>query len=761
MAVDELTGRVTQALADDERWRVVIRGKNWLCPYCLRIGARDLEPDEAIEDRIARHLGGECEAWRDGQGEAQPMDRLRQTARFVVFKGRVLRWLLEEPRFHLGDDRRRWLCPYCARATDVAMPDRQLDDPGGWGKAPEDDPFLTAAAAHLLRCDVFADGEDGLRPLAELEEARGRGSRSGLRPEQVRARFQDEPSFRLMDQERRWLCPFCAVAQEARLAEGGKPGETFFVALAAHIERCRAFAVLGGRPRPVDELRAKIGADARARQLGKIRAKVERHAVWRVRDQQGGWCCPYCARVQTDLPVPERGAGGERDPGELEAFVELVHAHLSACDDYRRPDAQVRDRAALAAVVEARNVVLDDQRRARAALEHDPLWRVVDGFSSWVCPHCRRIQKPVHVDLGAPPSQKTVEQVVHHLREGCPGFDPPWGPPRATQVQLEDVARAAALKSSGLRDLAAAIDLGRPNERDPDLGRSDPGDRRPSTGSGSVAGESLDEQSWRRIKEDLDAVKVKVERAKQRETSLREARTKQLRLLPGVPELPGLEFARVYRPCDAVGGDFYAFFKAAEAVQAIAIGDIAGHGIEAALLMGLAKKLLEVHGRGCTSAARTLSLANRDIFGDLDEKTFVTVSYGLIDTAARRFTYARAGHDPLVLYNPDRRPALSVLDARGMALGMDPGDVFDQTIQERTIGLLPGDLVVHYTDGVTEAMNPRNEQFGLDRLYQVIEENGRHEAEYVLWKIEKAVEAHRGRQPRTDDVTMVAFKVLE
>ena len=233
-----------------------------------------------------------------------------------------------------------------------------------------------------------------------------------------------------------------------------------------------------------------------------------------------------------------------------------------------------------------------------------------------------------------------------------------------------------------------------------------------------------------------------------------------MRLLPPLPEIPGFEFGRVYKPCDAVGGDFYDVFLVAPGRWGVAVGDIAGHGIEAALLMGLAKKLLEVHGRGVDSPAHTLCLANRDIFTDLDERTFVTVFYGLLDTESRRLRFCRAGHDPLVLFNERRTPRLQILDSKGMALGMDEGPLFEQTIEELEIALQPGDLVFQYTDGLTEAMDERSEQFGSERLYALIERYGPHEVEYLLWKIEKALEAFRGRQPRTDDLTMVAFKVL-
>ncbi len=715
--------RVEEALASDDRWKVIVRGNSWLCPYCLRIGARELRMDEPIEERIALHFVRECTGWAYFEAEPQPIERLRHRARFLVFTGRVHRWFLDDRRFRFVDDAARWICPYCAEASEAEAPAHPLDDPAGWGAAPEESPFLEAVVAHLLACEAFARGEDRLRPVRDLEEARAR-SAARQRLERLRQRFERERSFQLVDQERRWLCPFCGIGQEVRLP-AGRPDEATLQQAAAHLDLCKAFKVLGGRPLPVEELRERVEAGARARQLDKIRHKVSRHAIWRVRDLEGRWYCPYCAQ-QTVVAYPERAADGARDPERASRFFAAVLQHLKGCEDYRRPRAQVRERADLARAVHEANLAIDRHRRARGLLLRDPLYGVTDPMDDWLCPHCQRIQK--HIHLGNDPEsavfEKTVEQVVRHLWGECEAFRD-GEPPRVSRAELEELvapAPAPAARPLALSDSAEA--------------------------------------PWRRLKEDLEAMRTRVEQARRQESSLREARSKQLRLLPALPELPGYEFGRVYRPCDAVGGDFYHLFEAAPGQWAFAIGDISGHGIEAALLMGLAKKLLEVHGRGCTSPARTLCLANRDIYSDLDERTFVTVFYGLLDVERRRLRFARAGHDPLLLWGERREPHLHVVDSKGMALGMDAGPVFEQTIEELEVALEPGDLVLQVTDGVTEAMDPAGEQFGHERLQALLEEHGRHEVEYVLWRIEKALAAFAGGRPPADDVTLVGFKVL-
>jgi serine phosphatase RsbU (regulator of sigma subunit)/rubredoxin len=721
--------RVAEELAQDERWKVIVRGNNWLCPYCLKIGARDLRMDETIEEKIALHFVRDCTQWNYFNVDPQPMSRLRQMARYLVFMGRVVRWITEDRRFRFVNDERGWVCPYCASTVAARIPEHALDDLASFGSSPEESPFCQDVARHLLSCDGFAAGEKEMRPVHELEEQRARSARRG-RLDKLRNRFTQERSFQLVDQERRWLCPFCGIAQEIHLPKGG-PDDDFFDAMEGHLATCKARRVLSGRPRPVEELRVKIEQGARERQLVKIRSKVSRHSLWRVRDLDGTWYCPYCT-LQTLVLYPDRKADGEHAPSEREAFCQAVLDHLSGCEEYRRPKSKVASRAAMAAVIQDANVLIDRHRRIRRLLQSDALYGVTDSFSNWACPHCERVQKQIVLSNESESAlfEKTISQIVNHLFEECDRYEPDVTP-KISRPELETLMQRQSLHTSGVRQRGVVSPT-----------------------------DSLDEDTWQRIKEDLVAVKTRVERARRYESSLREARSKQMRLLPELPSLEGFEFGRVYKPCDAVGGDFYHLFKASETTFGVAIGDISGHGIEAALLMGLAKKLIEVHARGVDSPAQTLCLANRDIFSDLDERTFVTVFYGLLDTETRRFKFSRAGHDPLILYNERRTPPLQVLDSQGMALGMDEGPLFERMIEELEIELTSGDLILQYTDGVTESMNSKSEQFGQDRLYAVVEEYGRHEVEYLLWKIERAVEAFRGGEPRADDFTMVGFKVL-
>lgn len=715
--------RVAEGLEQDERWKIIVKKNNWLCPYCGKVGARDLKMDEPVYSKIAEHfLKGACDRWSYFEAEPLPIERLRLLAKLIVFKTRIGRWIGDEKRFRFFDADGRWICPYCVKENDVPKPPGALET---GVVIPDEEPFVAAVSKHLLECPEFAKGEDQMRPLREIEERKAKQARRS-RTERIKERFRREPAWRLADAERRWLCPFCAETGEVRLEDpSGDPPEEFLKGVEAHLVLCKAFAALEGRPRPVEQLKEKLAGAQKTARLQRVRDKIRKHSVWRARDLEGTWYCPYCAE-SSGIRYPTESA-----PEVLDRFIEKVTEHLAGCPVYKR-GAEIKSKAFLSDVLAKANASLHARRFFRKKLVDDPLFGVTDEVDDWCCPYCRKVQKAIHIYPATETAvfEKTVEQVVQHLQDECEGYTPNEAP-RVTKVELERIARPMnTLRASGIME---ARILQRP---------------KPS------------EDEWARLKKDVAEVREKVENARRRDLSMKEARSKQLRMLPSLPSIPGYEFGCVYKPCEDVGGDFYDFVKVDEGRIGLAIGDIAGHGIEAALLMGLAKKLLEVHGRGRSSAAEALVLANADIFPDLDERTFVTVFYSVLDIKARLLRFSRAGHNPLILYNKDRRPPLQVHDSKGMALGMDAGPIFRESIEELELALRPGDLLVQYTDGVTEAMNPEREEFGLKRLGDVIQEFGENEAEYVLWKIQKAIEQWTQGAPQKDDVTMIAVKVV-
>jgi serine/threonine protein kinase len=225
---------------------------------------------------------------------------------------------------------------------------------------------------------------------------------------------------------------------------------------------------------------------------------------------------------------------------------------------------------------------------------------------------------------------------------------------------------------------------------------------------------------------------------------------------PKSNSIPGLEFESAYRPVQGIGGDFYDFIELNQKEIGIVIGDVTGHGVEAAVVVGMVKTAIKIMGKQSKSTAEALRRANEEIYPDLDATTFATVAYGIIDRDVRNMRFSRAGHNPLILYNPQRNPTISTYDPKGMVMGM-----FSKCeCEEITISLSSGDCLIQYTDGITESMDAEREEFGLDRLCQTINGVGVGDLRKILNAVEQAVTAFAGAEGQQDDITIIGIKVL-
>jgi len=226
----------------------------------------------------------------------------------------------------------------------------------------------------------------------------------------------------------------------------------------------------------------------------------------------------------------------------------------------------------------------------------------------------------------------------------------------------------------------------------------------------------------------------------------------QQRLLPReLPRIPGYSFAAECAPAQQVGGDFYQFLELPDGRLGVAIGDVSGKGVSAALCMASAISDIRYQGAGESEPGRILERANRALFESLEEGMFVTVTLVTFDPASGQVRYARAGHPPPLVRDAAGR-ITELADASGAALGVGEGSRYDQgrCVLDR------GDVVVLYSDGVTEAMNRENALYGDARLRAVLRRApagaaALHEA--VLDDLEAFV---AGREPN-DDLTLVCF----
>lgn len=243
------------------------------------------------------------------------------------------------------------------------------------------------------------------------------------------------------------------------------------------------------------------------------------------------------------------------------------------------------------------------------------------------------------------------------------------------------------------------------------------------------------------------------------EHSFGSAQKKQFKMLPDSPEVPGWEFACYYDAAEALSGDFYDFIRLDDHRLGIVVGDVTGHGLEAAMVMALAKKAIEILSQGQTSPAKIMSLANDNLIPDLDDMTFVSVFYGIIDTQNFTMRHVRAGHNPTLLINPAREQHVTELKPRGIVVGMQQGEMFDRLIEEHEMQLLPGDIVIQYTDGIIEAKNLDGEEYGKDRFNQLLLDYCARPIAEAFQAVVQSFREFSAGLDQDDDITLVGFRV--
>ncbi len=237
------------------------------------------------------------------------------------------------------------------------------------------------------------------------------------------------------------------------------------------------------------------------------------------------------------------------------------------------------------------------------------------------------------------------------------------------------------------------------------------------------------------------------------ERELDVARGIQASLIPdGNPNIPGCSVASYWLAARQVSGDFYDFLPLRDGSWGIVVADVADKGIPAALFMALCRTILRTVAISRDDPAETLIRANEIINQDTQSDLFVTVFYAIWNPETQRICYANAGHNPPLLLRRDGSSQL--LSDHGMALGVVP----TVTMKSQTIKFLPGDTLLLYTDGVTEAMNEDFDEFGLGRLEQAAIKNRQRPAKLIARSITKAIRTHAGETPQFDDITLVVMK---
>ncbi len=228
----------------------------------------------------------------------------------------------------------------------------------------------------------------------------------------------------------------------------------------------------------------------------------------------------------------------------------------------------------------------------------------------------------------------------------------------------------------------------------------------------------------------------------------------QAQILPGKPLAgPGFQIGAQMTPAKEVGGDFYDYFQIDENRVGFVIADVSGKGVPAAIFMAVSYTLMRARGMDGLAPAKCLELVNAALCRDNDEAMFVSVFYGVLETSTGKLAYCNAGHNPPILRraNGDVSP---LEDKGGPALGV----IDDATFDQATVDFQPGDTLLLYTDGVTEAFDETGEPYGESALMDVFKRLGSADPLAVAETIETVVIDHTGDAEQHDDITTLVLR---
>ncbi|PLX32562.1 MAG: hypothetical protein C0600_02170 [Ignavibacteria bacterium] len=240
------------------------------------------------------------------------------------------------------------------------------------------------------------------------------------------------------------------------------------------------------------------------------------------------------------------------------------------------------------------------------------------------------------------------------------------------------------------------------------------------------------------------------------EQELQVAQEMQRSLLPHLlPSCPKFEIAARSLPAYEVGGDYYDVLDLQQDRLGFVVGDVSGKGVSAALYMAQVKGIFQSLSNDSTGTRETLIRMNAPLCNSMEKKSFISLLFAELHTETGQLSFARAGHCPL-LHVHDGKPRY--LRPDGMALGLDPSERFASTLQEETLKLQAGDIIVIYTDGVTESRDAGDVEFESERLADCVLRHKDASADTILTSILDEVQQHSGKEEAEDDLTVLVLR---
>ena len=497
-----------------------------------------------------------------------------------------------------------------------------------------------------------------------------------------------------------WLCPFCATSVIASAWNGSAEALLEDPVIHAHLLECLKSAKGDRLPpmRPWQELIEVI-----------VKQRLTQWPCYRVTNAEGDWVCPHCL---SGTGVLRLNWDGSEAP--LDWFMPAALQHLRSCPEFGQmpltPRSDVEVRATLG--------LQDVRKRLLRRVANDPVFRICDDLGAWL----------------DPVTEQTVEEInLHHL---------PWGAAIHSKIVEHLIQPDHPGGRTGWRVSKSLDDLNRLAGR--------------LSGSRSAKGDT----EVMRLREQVGELQATAATVHEIQRDLVSARAVQIRLLPGkAATIEGYEVSAFYESCTELGGDMFHFLEVDSAHTGFLIGDVSGHGVGAAMIMAGAMKSFAMRGKEQLSPKAVLAAMNRDLSVDIPPGRFVSAFYGILEHGTGAFRFARAGHNPPLLYDAPTRQILG-LDPAGPALGIVKPEQFVEKVAEQQYELSPGSVLLLHTDGIVEAGDAQRRLFGEDRLKQVFLENSGRPSRRIVEAIVTAVRQYRGNAPMDDDVTLVVLRRL-
>ncbi len=242
------------------------------------------------------------------------------------------------------------------------------------------------------------------------------------------------------------------------------------------------------------------------------------------------------------------------------------------------------------------------------------------------------------------------------------------------------------------------------------------------------------------------------------EAEVRTASEVQNILLPSRdPDIPGFRVCGKNTPARMISGDYFDYIDLGNESTGIVIADVTGKGVPAGLLMVMCRSVMRLIAKAVKTPSAALALLNRQLFPDVREDMFVSLAYVILKHGEGGITLSRAGHDAPLMFHA-KTGDVDTIKPPGLAIGIDEGEVFERVTKEISLTMERGDCLLLYTDGVCEAVNTQEEEYGKQRLIDIFHKMAPRGAEAVVESIQASVMAFAGEEPQMDDITLIVIE---